>query len=506
MSGIYEDNNRQVIPRWYPFSTANILGDLEPISSTDLHPKSDLKILDKKLLQWQSKKRISDAIDLVGTALILREYSKPDLINTAETILKRKDHISKFGKEIATAYLAGKNRGEIGGIGLDLHGDFHKQQIANLKRILKVYPRNAIVYADLAFYYTLLNQHEKAKRYMEIAIAIAPNNRFVLRSAARLFVHFDDPQKALHYLRSSELAKYDPWITSTEIAISERSKQKPHLIKAARAMLNNDELSSWSINELAATLSTLEAQHGARSKSKKLLSKALSNPNENTVAQAEWLLEKIGQDSLELGKEVIAPYEATARRAFREEDYSTALEFAEKWFYFQPFTSRPVVFASYIASTCFQNHNKSIKMIEDARLISPDSILLRNNYIFSLASIGRVQDAEKELSKIHNIDETNPYRNTVLATEGLLEFRKGNLEQGRKLYKEAIARFKKAQDNRAASIAAFYWAREEMSANTTYKEVALREADALISKNYAKELIEPLRSLKQLGVRIDTKK
>jgi len=47
--------------------------------------------------------------------------------------------------------------------------------------------------------------------------------------------------------------------------------KKAELIKPAQTMINDANLSPWSINELAAALSTLEIRHGSASRSKKLL-------------------------------------------------------------------------------------------------------------------------------------------------------------------------------------------------------------------------------------------
>lgn len=52
MSGIYDDTNRQIMPRWYPFRRARQLGDLEPVSRQDsLKPTSTSEFV-LKVKEW----------------------------------------------------------------------------------------------------------------------------------------------------------------------------------------------------------------------------------------------------------------------------------------------------------------------------------------------------------------------------------------------------------------------------------------------------------------------
>lgn len=70
MSGTYDDSNRQVMPRWYPFKTACQLGDLKPETIRE-KPKLELPAsFNQKGKDWREKRTIFHALELVGTALI----------------------------------------------------------------------------------------------------------------------------------------------------------------------------------------------------------------------------------------------------------------------------------------------------------------------------------------------------------------------------------------------------------------------------------------------------
>jgi tetratricopeptide (TPR) repeat protein len=490
MSGIYDDSNRQVMPRWYPFRIACAMGDLEP-ATTRITPKfQSPEAFQIKVNDWLEKRTIPRAVDLVGTAVIHGDFLNPDAQNAAEYILSIDKGMPSFPREIAEVFQAGGKRSG----NLDPYPDKdviqHRQEVARAKNLVRRYPPNAIAWADLAFYYTLLGEKQRANRCMSIALSIAGNNRFILRSAARFFLHLDEPDKSLFYLRRSGLSGQDPWIVSAEIAISQGIQESPRLVKKARYMLTNSNLSPWSLNELAAALSTLEARHGSARKSKKLLSQALQEPNENTIAQAEWLASQLDWEIVRPQKEIIAPFEANARYYFRDGDYKQALLCSNEWFRFQPFTSRPAVMASYIASLPLRDYHAAIAIIENAKKSSAESIMLTNNHAFSLASLDKTEEAQNVLSQILPAELTDRERYTILATKGLIEFRKGNIDEGRRMYEKAIAGFKKMGDFHSTAVAAMFRAREEILIHSEFATNALKEATTLVKKYQVRELFD----------------
>ena len=76
-----------------------------------------------------------------------------------------------------------------------------KQRIRILKKAKDFCCYNPIAYCELARCYTILGQQDKAEEMMNIALHLAPAHRYISRSAARLFLHLGDHDKA-HYIVS----------------------------------------------------------------------------------------------------------------------------------------------------------------------------------------------------------------------------------------------------------------------------------------------------------------
>jgi Flp pilus assembly protein TadD len=490
MSGLYDDSNRQVMPRWYPFWTACQLGDLEPDTTRETPKLESPASIIQKVKDWREKRTIPHALELVGTALIAGDFLNPDGNEAAAFILESQEPPKSLGRQIAEVYKSDRTIHNVDSIKLPADDLQHRFEIAHFKDLLQRYPRNAIAWADLAFHYTLLGQRKRAEHCMGIAISLGRDNRFILRSAARCFLHLGQPDKSLFHLRRSPLSKIDPWLASAEIAISEGIGNNAQFVRLAQAMISDRDLSPWSINELAATLSTLEARHGSASKSKRLLLKALQQPNENTMAQAEWLAPVLRYEVARPDITVLAMYEADARRSFRDANFGQALERAKEWFQFQPFTSRPALLASYIAAVCLQNDQEAIEIILKAKATSPENFLLHNNHAFSLASLGRITESEKVIASIDESTLTAKEQKTLAATKGLVEFRRGNTSEGRELYKKAIEGFKNMKEHRSAAIATLFWAREETLIHSPLEDAALKAAKELANKYGIKELIK----------------
>lgn len=499
MSVNFDDSKRQVLPRWYPFETACTLGIIQSI-----RPRSRTKITSEtefndKTIEWQEKKTFTSAVDLVGLAMIIGQASAVEAIDAAKFILREDKVSSRLSKEMASSIVHASSVKYKIEAETNLESSNIRCYIVRLKKRVRQFPRDSIAWADLSFFYALFGLEDKSEHCMDIAVLLAPDNRYILRSAARCYIHLNKPEKALYNLRRSTLSKIDPWVISAEVAISETIEEKSELIKAGRTLVGDTELTPWSINELAAALSTVEATHGSHRKSKKLILKALIEPSENTVAQAEWLSQRFGHEVVRPEKEIIALFEADARSSYKAGEFKKSLEYAKRWFNFQPFSSRPAEMASYIALTCLRDENEALRIIESAEIHLADSFVLKNNKAFSLASLNRVEEAEVVLEQINrnDLDESETYVN--FATNGLLQFRMKDPESGRALYEKAILGFKKLKQSGSVAMAKLFWAREEMIVQDKRGRILLNEVAEIANKFGIKEIISYINVLESEG-------
>ena len=115
----------------------------------------------------------------------------------------------------------------------------------------------ASAWVDLARLYTILGQTPSADRTIRVALELAPEDRFVLRSAARYVVHFDDPQAAQRLLNGARATRVDPWLIAAEISVAQVAKRRSVTASIGQRGLDHSQWAPRSTSELAGALGTL---------------------------------------------------------------------------------------------------------------------------------------------------------------------------------------------------------------------------------------------------------
>jgi tetratricopeptide (TPR) repeat protein len=469
-----EDKNRNTIPRWRDSQTTISLGELyslRPAKKT-APPYDTLRQL---LQEWKLNLKPWHASDLMGAALVL---GKTDLaVDAAEFVLAH-------GSDCPAATLALALKILSPGSGLIPEGALHRvepgtvhHQIHEMKCRVREDLRNAIAWVDLGRAYTVIGQRDQAVRAMRLASILSPTNRFVLRSCARFFLHYGDAKYAHRLVASAASTPTDPWLLAAELTCAAVAHEGPRFVKIARRVLTGSDFPPSSTTELASALGTLELEDGNQKKAKRLLRESLRDPTENSVAQAEWASRLLS--GLEIGADrylVPRAFEARAQHSFEQSEWDVALRYAVQWQRDEPFSTRAAALASYISATIFEDYDESISIIEYSLVANPKDPGLTNNLAFALASSGRVLEAEKQLSTIDETSLADLSIVTLLATRGLVCFRKGLVDQGRQFYLQAMEEARRRGMAKHYALAATYLAREEMIANTSFRRRALEEA------------------------------
>lgn len=479
------DTPRQVIPRWHTYPMARWLGVTMAAEATPANPTPD-ETYREKIRSWEKSRKLLHAADLVGSALVLNCFDDEQTNEAAQFILKNRNKISGPLLEVTQSYLrlAKKEPFPLPEIIIPEESRRFFNVIAGLKRRTKEYPRNPILWMDLAFYYSAIGQTSQADHAVTIALSLNSENRYLLRSGARFYMHVGTPDKALHFLRRSAVGNHDPWLVAAEIAISDTINLPSKKMKKAREMVEARSLNDFHISELASALGTIEIRDGSRKKGKKLFALALQDPTENSLAQATHFAIELGELGSNISQtQLTHSFEAETRLKFCAEDFKGSLEAAKKWFAYQPFSSRPAVSGSYIAGMALGQFDESIKIAKMGQLSSPNDLMLRNNLAFSLASSNRIDEAIETLAKTEETESSDLEKDTLLATKALIEFRRGNIDAGRKLYERTVDSFRKHRDHRSETIAKFFWSREEALVKsptaTRLREDSLAEAKKL---------------------------
>lgn len=497
MASIKGDKDRHVIPNWRNYQTTANLGELNGSinASLDYNFKPDISdILD----DWEENKTIGVAGDILGVALTCNQKDNIKVQEIARFIEENKGISSKALLEAANQVLFQPVivRKPIDGYLLaesiqkyDIY-----QKISTQKKILLKNPRNAIAWVELSRLYSIQGLDKKAERAMKNALFLAPENRFVLRSMARFFSHLGNLDFADEYLRNAKITKYDPWVMATAISVADLVGKSSKFTKSGLIKVNSDSFHPFSISELSSAIATLELKHNNIKSSRKLFKKSLINPNDNSLAQAEWASQKeIKLDSVNPSSFNIAkPFEALARDSKEKGDWEKSISYAKDWFLDMPYSKGAILFGYDIALLKMKNFNTASEIGKLGLISHPNDPFLINNIVYALILGGNIDEAEILLTKIkpNKLKDDNLTYICLTATKGLLNYRKGNIESGRNLYLRAMSLAKESGDENLMNLAFANFAREEILNSDYYDVELLSKLKSLKKKTNDEQVIE----------------
>ncbi|MFX1532803.1 MAG: tetratricopeptide repeat protein [Promethearchaeota archaeon] len=474
MANFFEQRERRVIPNWRSFSRTLKLGELRyPKIISESKDKTNLSIKDY-LIGWEGSKSVSVAGDLISAAFVNGFTYNERVKEAAKYILKNKKKATDSLVSIVQIILESTSKNPKNNFFIKKLKKFNPAdchiEIKKYKKLINNFPYNPIAYVDLSRLYSVLGLEKKSIKNMKIALHLAPENRFVLRAAARLFSHFRQFEYIHDLIRKSEIVKIDPWITSTEIALATILDKRSKLIKTGLSMINSNNYAWNSLTELASSVGTLEFLNGNRKKAKKYLKIAIISPNDNSLAQIEWinntdLLLDINPSDYDINNN----YEALALYKYFNRDYKTAFDQCKEWFCDLPFSKRPVLLGSHIAYL-LDKPSDEIEFLQKGFYSNPHDAQIINNLAYSLSIENRINDAEKYMDQINDISEISTNTKICLtATQGLIFFRKGQISKGIELYERAIAAAKSFNINHLIWLAKLNFARELILSRSALK-------------------------------------
>lgn len=479
MNAFEEERNRQIVPRWLPFWAACELTPTGVIDYSFMSNLISLDELEKKEDDWAAYGSMPHAADLVATAFPAGHSDRPSAREAAAALVASKHGLPRTLRD-ACKRLVSCSPDSVEGPGAltDLDAGSLRSVIRTLKRAANERGPDPFLYIDLAFYYTLLAQDEAARRYVRMALALGDDNPLLLRAAARFYLHSEeDPGPSLALLRKSRATKYDPTLMAAEIAISEAFELTSRLKSKARRVVEAKKHHPFFLSELAGTVGTFEMKAQSVKRAKRAFRVAVECPTENTLAQITWASRFLQSlDPLVEDCKTGHSYEADAITQFQSERYFDALESAEKWLRFQPFSSRSAIFASYIAGVSLEDHGRSVQISRQGLVASPDSFGLRNNLAFALALQGNTEAASEEIEHAAELACSEEERAVASATQGLISFRRGDDKTGRLLYKVAIDHFQRVGGESRLALASVFYAREEQRIRSKYCAQAVWDA------------------------------
>lgn len=447
MASKSDTSSRNVIPDWKDFKTCFKSGELSGNSSYQMQlPQYPIM---EYLEAWREEKNIAIAGDLISAAIMNGHTHMPEVLTAAKYIVERPEKSTSSLLSVAQTLLQSKEHkdrilsqdkisNQLNNI---LNGEnIYKERVKYFRNLIKKYSFNPIWYAELSRCYINLGLLEKATNAMQIAIHLSPTSRFISRSAARLFLHIGDIDRAHHVLVHNPTLQYDPWLLASEIAVNASRGRSSRFIKMGMSMVFSGNYSPFSFSELASAIGTKELE-SSRKKGKLFLEKSLISPNDNSLSQADWLMNNDKSLSLNFSniQKPIFNFESDARYSFFKKEYQSALESSIAWIGIMPFARTPINFAADIAYTYQNNYADAIKILQIGLKANPKELSFMNNLAYAYALNGQTKEADEILIKLLPLvsNERELYI-CAKATNGLNEYRKGNIEVGRKLYSESV--------------------------------------------------------------------
>lgn len=487
MNSFYDSNPRQIIPRWRDFETTAKLGELADTRTTIAADSGDPDEVRKRLAEWELNRTAPFAADLLSAALAARDLSVA--ADAIAFLTSPTTTVSSLARRVALNVMRPSGVDDLSVMPPPLTKALVQSIIRDQKARVRFEPRDSLAWAELARGYVLLGFPAQANQAMMTAVAIAPDNRFLLRSAARLLVHSKDYDGALRLLRRSPASAHDSWLISAEIATAGLCGKTPKLTKAGLSLMNRDELAPFHVTELASALGTIEASSGSYQRARKLFRRALERPNENSVAQALWAARTSNVVSLEAGHfQVPLSFEARSQYHLQNQQWSDAYRETINWLNDQPFARWPAIQASYIAAVILEDYAAAVDVIEFGQIANPHDWTLRNNLAFAYASSDQVEKAELVFRALPPLEGRPEKYGVWLATAGLIEFRAGRFDRGVTLYRAAMDEFSRAGMINSKALAAAFLAREAIRAKMEFASEAAASARDVASVATAPEI------------------
>jgi len=459
MERLNDDQRRTVIPRWRSLK-ATPTHELSVKAQPSAAKRNYQHVMDKVVAEWE---RLPTAITATEVADAVSLLGDDPRAHTAIAYLR--DQRDKL-RPMVTSSLTKPSKAAALPSSADL-----RVQIAQMKSALKDQPRNSIGHVEIALLYAVAGHVRAATNHMEIALRATPNSRYVLRSASRLFVHDDQPSRALFYLHKSDAVRKDPWVMAAEVATADLAGSFPKWGTRELKTLAHTSHLSIHYSELASALGVIEDASGSHKKARKLISRSLDQPTENSLAQAAWMSANAKREYVSLN----APYQETAYeagviQALHVRDFERADRFAWSWLNDEPFSSAPAIHGSYLNSIFTRSFERALAFAEHGLLSNPDDEALKNNRTYALIMMGRLDRAKDLLPSLATSQDKSRRQVFDLALHGLYHFKCNKFDEARRLYTTAVQKASEHHPSLYAGAVSHWLENEVLAGQATIEE------------------------------------
>lgn len=497
MASYLDDQKRNIIPLWRNYGDTALANELAFTGHSSLPIRFER--FDDYVEKWQVKQSVNSATDLINAAIISDQQHLPDVKKAAELVCSSGNLCSPIAMNLASTILERPTQTDNQPVLQEMDFDTKARllidslkeqdqvmeaQIGFLRRQLHEYCNNPIAYCDLARCHASMGMNDKARKEMLCAVQLAPHSRYVTRSAARFFIHIGEPDMAKKILMGNGWVKSDPWIMAAEIAVESVMDRSSRLIKIGRTMVLSGDVSAFSSSELCFAICKEDWKAGKQKDGRKMFSKGMRDPNENCLAQAEFFAKDDANLRMDFAEydQIMRKSEADTRNFYSGGLYNQAFLSAMEWMKDYRFSHEPKAFAFHISCIYLKKYDYAVDVAKHWLKYYPDDFPMINDIAYALSLDNKVEEAEYYLTQVslEKQMKTEPSNAICLiATYGLLQYRKGKIEEGRKLYNTAIGIAKKLKIDELATKARLNMIREEVRGVENFDESLLNEMENL---------------------------
>lgn len=441
----YKPKARRVVPNWRYYENTLAAGELDGWKVPKL-VRDPYSIEDYKEL-WKGHRSLYRAGDLLSAAITNGSENDESVREAAHYILDQGNAPTQTMLHSALRILGSESKDETPSkveinrlrectAVNDIYSFIH-----TIRMRQHLMPYNPFLYVDLSRAYLLLGQTNKAEEAMNNALHYGADNRFVARSAARFYLHLNDRERAYDLIRAKGAVAVDPWLMAAEISINMLRGKASNYIKKGRTIIESGNCSPFGFTELASSIGTQELYAGSNRNSNKLFRKALIAPNDNSLAQIQWV-NSFDPLKFDLNVQVNNDYEVRTFDAWIQGRYDEAAHEAVSWICDMPFAHKPISIGYTICSNFTHDYALASAILDVGLRTDENNPFLLNNKAYCAARDNQIEVAKEAFEKLQAIpclDETLSWKVCVPATEGLILYRDGKHQEGAVKYQEAIA-------------------------------------------------------------------
>lgn len=499
MTTFSEDAARRLVPRWRFHGKNPSSAEFSGISRKPNLFAPNPQFLKEKIDDWETHRSIGTAADAVACAIVTGDLSQ--VKQCAQYLMEEESRTTEHVQWLAKYALNLWNepqrsqRSMLSPLTLDETKSMAIAAAQVARSRLRKNPRNLLAQIDLSLAYTILGQSKHAINAMENALRLEPFHRYVLRSAARLFIHADKHNAEKHkrnlnrahaLLVGCKRTKSDPWLMAAEISTAIVAERSPRYIRNARDLVERRNLPLEHLSELYGALGTLHCQDNKLKQARKSFQKSLEKPTDNVVAQASWANKEllINLNISESAWEVPCTFEAQCWEAYQKGQWEKMVITCRDWLSDEPFSIRPAQLGSCIGIGFTENYQFAEICARIGLMAEPNNHALLNNLAVALAYQEKLDDAKEEFNKIRRSSGESYPEYVYLATQGLLCFRDGNVTRGRQLYEQA----EDLASGKGKALVIIHRAKEEKRAKTEMAGQVCKTAYGYANKSRDKEV------------------